>query len=101
MEAWNNTVKHADARTVTTMIDAGGGAITVRVSDDGRGFDKAAVQPGHLGLQTMRERAAAAGAAFDLASAPGAGTTICLRLPKGQASLPGGLPQGEGARHGQ
>ena len=100
LEAWNNTVKHADARTVTTMIDAGGGAITVRVSDDGRGFDKAAVQPGHLGLQTMRERAAAAGAAFDLASAPGAGTTICLRLPKGQASLPGGLPQEEGARHG-
>ena len=39
-----------------------GAVVTVQVTDDGRGFDPAAVPPGHLGLQTMRERATAAGA---------------------------------------
>jgi len=84
LEAWHNTVKHAGAAAITTTITADTAAVIVRVNDNGRGFDPASVPPGHLGLQTMRERAAAIGATFHLASAPGKGTTITCRAPARQ-----------------
>ncbi|MBV9094814.1 MAG: MASE1 domain-containing protein [Streptosporangiaceae bacterium] len=85
LEAWHNTVKHAGATAIITTIASDGAAVTVRVTDDGRGFDPAAVPPGHLGLRTMRERAAAIGATLDVTSAPGQGATIVLRVPAAQA----------------
>jgi signal transduction histidine kinase len=88
LEAWHNTVKHAGAAAITTTVTADAAAVTVQVNDDGCGFDPASVPPGHLGLQTMRERAAAIGATFHLASAPGKGTTITFRVP-GRQPLPG------------
>ena len=88
LEAWHNTVKHAGAAAITTTITADAAAVTVQVNDNGRGFDPASVPPGHLGLQTMRERAAAIGATFHLASAPGKGTTITFQMPS-QQPLPG------------
>ncbi len=84
LEAWHNTIKHAGATAITTTITSDGAAVTVRVTDDGRGFDPAAVRPGHLGLRTMRERAAAIGATLDVISAPGQDTTIVLRVPASQ-----------------
>ncbi|MBO0775936.1 MAG: sensor histidine kinase, partial [Actinobacteria bacterium] len=92
LEAWHNTVKHAAATAITTTVTADPAAVTVRVSDDGRGFNPAAVLPGHLGLQTMRERAAVIGAAFHLASAPSAGTTVTLRVPSQQSAPDPGAP---------
>ena len=88
LEGWHNTVKHAGAAAITTTIIADAAAVTVQVNDNGRGFDPASVPPGHLGLQTMRERAAAIGATFHLASAPGNGTTITFRVPA-QQPVPG------------
>ena len=84
LEAWHNTVKHAGAAAITTTVTASAAAVTVQVTDNGCGFDPATVPPGHLGLQTMRERAAAIGAAFHLASAPGKGTTITFQMPSRQ-----------------
>lgn len=88
LEAWHNTVKHAGAAAITTTITTGAAAVAVQVNDNGPGFDPASVPPGHLGLQTMRERAAAIGATFHLASAPGKGTSITLQVPN-QQSCPG------------
>lgn len=85
LEAWHNTVKHAAAAAIATTVTTDDTDVTVEVADDGRGFDPAAVPPGHLGLRTMRERAAAIGAALDVTSTPGQGTTIVLRLPASQA----------------
>ena len=84
LEAWHNTVKHAGATaittTITTTIAAGTRAVSIRVTDDGRGFDPDAVPPGHLGLRTMRERATAIGATLDVVSEPAKGTIVALRL---------------------
>jgi signal transduction histidine kinase len=88
LEAWHNTVKHAGAAAITTLITADAAAVTVQVNDNGPGFDPASVPTGHLGLQTMRERAAAIGATFHLASAPGKGTAITFQMPS-QQPLPG------------
>jgi signal transduction histidine kinase len=56
--------------------DAG---VTVRVEDDGRGFD-AALPTAGLGLTGMRERAALMGGELELTSSA-AGTVVSARFP--------------------
>jgi signal transduction histidine kinase len=59
----------------------------MRVTDDGRGFDLAAVPPGHLGLAGMATRAERLGGSLSIDTRPGAGTRILVELP-----LDGALP---------
>jgi signal transduction histidine kinase len=80
-EALSNTIKHANAHHVTLALNRNTDGITLLVSDDGCGFDPASVPPDHLGHQTMRERAAANGAVFQLDSQPGAGTRVLVCWP--------------------
>ena len=50
--------------------------------DDGKGFDEQKLQDRKsLGLLSMRERAALIGAELQVCSAPGAGTTVTIKLP--------------------
>ncbi|GAC1323673.1 MAG: hypothetical protein NVS2B16_22320 [Chloroflexota bacterium] len=82
-EALHNIVKHARASTVQVSIEtAGGGSdLVLVITDDGVGFDVAALTPGHLGLTTMVERAHLAGGTLDISSDPGQGTSIRVVLP--------------------
>ncbi len=86
-EAVRNAAHHANATLVRIEGQVDGGAGTVRVVDNGTGFDPGADYPGHFGLVGMRERAAAVGATFDIASRPGRGTTLTVQW--------GGPPTGE------
>ena len=45
------------------------------------GFDADRSYPGHLGLQSMRERMAGVGGALQIQSSPGQGTSVETRLP--------------------
>jgi two-component system sensor histidine kinase UhpB len=56
------------------------GRVVLDVSDDGEGFDPAAISAG-AGLRGMRERAVLIGADLEVASRPGEGTSVTLRLP--------------------
>lgn len=80
-EALSNVTKHAGAAKVAVRVAvSAGGAAVLEVSDDGRGFDVS--PPGRgFGLEGMRERVALAAGAFEVASAPGRGTTLTIRLP--------------------
>jgi signal transduction histidine kinase len=80
-EALHNVVKHAAARQATLSIDHGRGGIRLRISDDGKGFDAAAVADGHLGLAGMRARAEKVGATLEVSSRAGVGTTIEVVVP--------------------
>jgi signal transduction histidine kinase len=81
-EALHNAVKHGGPGRVVIRLVTGAEACLLEVADDGTGFDPGlAWRRGGIGLQTMGERAAAAGAALEVASAAGAGTTVRLRLP--------------------
>jgi len=83
-EALTNVRKHAAAVSVTVGVDLIDGALEVTVVDDGRGFDPAAAPRGRwprFGLQTMRERAEAAGGRFVVESSPGAGTRVDVTIP--------------------
>ena len=84
-EALTNAARHARATRVDVAIDLEPHLVTVSVSDDGLGFDPAspAIRARRLGLTSMRERAEAAGGSLVVQSAPGAGTTVRVEVPRG------------------
>ncbi len=82
-EALNNTHKHARAKRVNVMLEKRDHSIVLIIEDDGKGFDaedKLNRSKG-LGLVGIRERAALVGGTTEIESAPGAGTTIFVRVP--------------------
>ena len=68
-EALTNVARHADARRATLTLGHAAGALTLVVSDDGRGLP-AGTTEGSGGLRGMRERAALIGATFAGSTAP-------------------------------
>lgn len=80
---WNAFV-HAQPQAVTVRLRFGGEALSVTVSDDGRGIPPEVLgeggRAGHWGIRGMRERAAGIGT-LAVASAPGQGTTWTLAVP--------------------
>ena len=81
-EALNNIAKHAGARAVVITLEESGAELVLRVRDDGRGFDAGKSYPGHLGLHSMRERAASVGGVILINSASGQGTEVTIRVPR-------------------
>jgi signal transduction histidine kinase len=83
-EALHNAVRHAVAKRVLVRLDGRGQKLTVEVADDGVGFDPddPELRSRHLGLTSMEERARELGGTLRLTSAPGAGTTITLEVPR-------------------
>ncbi|WBP91559.1 GAF domain-containing sensor histidine kinase [Kitasatospora cathayae] len=83
-EALHNALRHSGARRVTVSLAGtpARGAV-LRVRDDGRGFDPESVRRAgrHLGLASMRDRAAAVGGTLTLESAPGQGTLVEMEVP--------------------
>jgi PAS domain S-box-containing protein len=83
-ESLANVRKHAAASTVTVTLESDSGGWRVRIADDGVGFapDVAEPDPTHMGLASMRERAEMGGGSCSVRSAPGAGTTVEVFLPR-------------------
>jgi signal transduction histidine kinase len=85
-EAMTNTAKHAQARHVRLLLSLGDDAATLKVEDDGRGFDPATVLASRYhrpawGLLGMQERLALVGGTFELWSKPGEGARVSVRAP--------------------
>lgn len=80
-ETLTNVMRHAKATQVTVRLATEAGELVMEVMDNGSGFTPGATATGHLGLLGMRERVAALGGSFNLSTAPGRGTAICVRLP--------------------
>ncbi len=82
-EALQNAAKHARADRLDVRLTCEPDCVKLEVRDNGVGFDPLAAYPGHLGLRSMRERAAKVGGTFDVRSAPGSGTEIraCVPIP--------------------
>jgi len=78
-EALRNIEAHAQARHVEIAVEQREGAIVLVVTDDGIGFDHAAV-PG-LGLRGIRERVEGIGGRMSVFSRPGEGTRLEVEVP--------------------
>jgi signal transduction histidine kinase len=80
-EALVNVQRHSAASAAHVRVEARQGQVVVEVRDNGRGFDTAAGHAGHFGLDSMRSRAAEIGGRIKIASAPGNGTLVQVRVP--------------------
>ncbi len=80
-ESLSNVSKHARAQNVDVRLTWAHEHLCLEISDDGQGFDLAAIPGGHLGIGFMRERAAAIAANLCIESRPGTGTTVRVRWP--------------------
>jgi len=85
-ELLNNSLKHAQASTLTLSLSFTEQALILALQDDGVGFAAGTFQallPGEKGsgLDNMQRRATLVGARFELTSQPGRGTTAQLRVP--------------------
>lgn len=81
-EVFSNIRKHAQAKQAWIVLKEWKGDLVLEVGDDGQGFLSDDL-PGlsQYGLRGMRERAELIGADFQIASRPGAGTVVYVRLP--------------------
>lgn len=83
-EALANVQRHAEAKTVEISLSISGDTASLRIKDDGVGFDpEVAPTEGRrrLGLVGMQERAAALGGKLEVTSSPGKGTEITATFP--------------------
>jgi PAS domain S-box-containing protein len=84
-EALTNAARHSRATSVDVILERRGEQVVLIVEDNGVGFDPgrtSASRPG-FGLLGMKERAALVGAALQIESQPGKGTTVLLRMTTG------------------
>lgn len=94
-EALSNAARHSGARTISLSARWSSGELTLRIEDDGRGFDVAArsMEHGGLGITGMIERASYMGAIVTINSEPGRGTRVIAVVP---AESVVGSPPGAG-----
>jgi signal transduction histidine kinase len=80
-EAVTNAVRHSGASHI--RIEATGrSGLTLRIEDDGVGFDaEAATRAGSFGLTSMRDRAESLGGTLEVLSRGGQGASVLVRLP--------------------
>ena len=90
-EALTNLARHAGVTKAKVDVSAAAAALSVRIEDEGRGFDVgAALAARSSGLNGMRERSRLAGGRLHIQSEPGGGTCLSLELPLHRAK--GGPP---------
>jgi len=85
-EVLSNIRKHAGAFHVSVAVAKADDTVTLRISDDGRGFEMAEVLNRHvaqrgLGLAALDERARMLDGSLNIATQPGKGTCITLEIP--------------------
>jgi signal transduction histidine kinase/ligand-binding sensor domain-containing protein len=84
-EALRNAFRHGAARHIGLEIEYSRQGLSLRVVDDGRGFDVTALSenaPGkHFGLTGLRERARKIRSQLEVSSLQGSGTQVRLRVP--------------------
>lgn len=97
-EAINNIARHAAARNVEIELFLKNGLTSVKITDDGIGFDPGELNSGGvsevdqqglplsvntrgLGLLGMQERIQLLGGEMEITSAPGSGTQIYIQVP--------------------
>jgi signal transduction histidine kinase/ligand-binding sensor domain-containing protein len=85
-EAITNAIRHGHATEVRITVSYEKDRVRLSVCDNGCGFTPDEPQPArqageHLGLLTMRERAARISGRLEIVSSPGSGTTIETFIP--------------------
>lgn len=86
-ESLNNVVKHAEATEVRVLIERDEQAITIKIKDNGKGFNPNLPdrKKSGFGLIGIGERARMLGGTFSIESENGIGTTVLINLHKSKS----------------
>ncbi len=80
-EALSNIERHAEAKSAAVDIGVDTAhTVTVRISDDGKGFDPGHQPANHFGTSIMADRSQILAGRLEIDSAPGAGSTLTLQF---------------------
>jgi len=80
-EALTNVARHSFATHVDVTLQTAAGLLTLKVVDNGRGFDRRDLPESEcLGMAGMRERASLVGGVLEIQSQPERGTQVCFRV---------------------
>jgi len=84
--AIGNIARHANAKSVYIFMERKGNELSMRIADDGRGFDVSEItgidERGRgRGLFSMKERVSLLGGSCSVKSQPGEGTTVSASVP--------------------
>jgi signal transduction histidine kinase len=79
-EALYNVLRHSGTRQASVELRCDGGGLTLRIADQGVGFDVDAAERAGLGLVSMRERVNLLGGTLTIQSTPGRGTWIVVSV---------------------
>jgi signal transduction histidine kinase len=79
-ECAHNVVRHARCSRVDIDVRIENHAISLTITDDGKGFDTGQASQGH-GLSSMAHRTKTLGGTLEIASQPHLGTSVKLRIP--------------------
>ena len=96
-EALTNIEKHAQAKEVIVTMRQSNNIIYIGIGDDGKGFisplddsgniiaenDALSFNKSHIGIISMKERAAILGGRLKIVSEIGEGALVCLEIPAG------------------
>lgn len=78
-EALNNVTHHADANSVTVLLENRDGKVHLTITDDGKGFDVENTST-NIGMKSMAGRAASVNGQIAVNSRPGEGTSISVSV---------------------
>lgn len=81
-ESMANALRHGNPSNLRVNLDYDPRAVTLRVMDDGRGFDPSALDGSGFGLSGMRQRIRALHGTFTISSERGAGTQVRAEVPR-------------------
>ena len=79
-EAINNIAKYSEATQVFVYLNCTSETLHMKVQDNGKGFDTAAITSGN-GLKNMAARARAIKGTWNQLTEPGKGTIITVEIP--------------------
>lgn len=80
-ELFQNALKHAQAEQITLKLEQNSHSLTLHYTDNGHGFDMAALHISGNGLSNLHTRAQLLNGKLDIKSVVGAGTTVKVEVP--------------------
>ncbi|MFZ3070176.1 MAG: histidine kinase [Anaerolineaceae bacterium] len=81
-ESFSNIARHSQASQAQLVLEYAPNAVTMRISDNGIGFDSQKQAQSGYGLRNMQERIEQIAGRFEISSKPDGGTEIRVIIPR-------------------
>lgn len=81
-ELLSNALRHAKAKTLEVYLHESHEVVTLKVTDDGVGFDTNEQKAGSYGLSNIKERVQGMGGNLKIISFPNQGTVVEIKIPQ-------------------